>query len=182
MKITPIEFTDKAGRKVILRSADEDDAAALIEYLKTTTAETPFLIREPDEVKLTIEQEKEFIRRNLEAERELLLIAEIDKKHVGNCSLMQIGNYRRYSHRCDVAIALYQEFCGFGIGRKMLETVLDIARNCGYEQAELEVMSSNKTAISLYETMGFNKYGIFPDNMKYGDGTYDDAFWMMRKL
>ena len=61
----------------------------------------------------------------------------------------------------------------------MLEKVLDIARNCGSEQAELEVISGN---IALYEKLGFVRYGTFPDSMKYSNGTYTDAIWMMKKL
>lgn len=64
----------------------------------------------------------------------------------------------------------------------MLETVLDIADKAGYEQAELEVVADNKPAIVLYEKLGFNIYGTFPDNMKYKDGSYVDAYWMMKKL
>lgn len=29
---------------------------------------------------------------------------------------------------------------------------------------------------------GFQKYGTFPENMKYADGTYEDADWMMLEL
>ena len=36
--------------------------------------------------------------------------------------------YKRQSHRCEVAIALYQEFCGYGIGKSMLENVLEVAK------------------------------------------------------
>ena len=64
----------------------------------------------------------------------------------------------------------------------MLETILDTAKSIGYEQAELEVISENRNAIALYEKLGFVKYGIFPDNMKYADGTYVSAEWMMKKL
>lgn len=182
MKFGPITVKDKLGRDVVLRNAEPEDAADLIKYLKVTTAETPYLIREPDEVTLTKEQEKNFICGRIEADRELMLIATIDGKHIGNCSLMGIGSFRRYRHRCDVAIALYQEFCGAGIGRIMMETVLEVAKKCGYEQAELEVIAGNKPAIALYESLGFRKYGGFPDNMKYADGTYADAWWMMKKL
>jgi len=28
----------------------------------------------------------------------------------------------------------------------------------------------------------FEKFGTFPDNMKYSDGSYMDAYWMMRRL
>ena len=76
----------------------------------------------------------------------------------------------------------FTEYCGAGIGRIMMETVLEEARKYGYEQAELEVIAGNKPAIALYESLGFRKYGGFPDNMKYADGTYTDAWWMMKKL
>ena len=159
MKYGPIFVKDKEGCLIELRHADESDAAAMLEYLTVTAGETPYLIREPQEITLTLEQE-----------------------NVGNCSLMRIGSYKRYAHRCDVAIALYQKYCGRGIGKQMLETVLKEAERAGYEQAELEVMSSNKSAIALYEKLGFKRYGLFPNNMKYSDGSCDDAFWMMKRL
>jgi len=182
MKFDTIRFTDKLGREVCLRNAEESDASALIDYLRITSAETPYLIREPEEATITLEEEKIFIQRAKDAERELLLIAAIDGIHIGNCSLMNIAPYKRYSHRCGIAIALYQEYCGCGIGKIMMQTVLDVARNIGYEQAELEVISGNQKAIALYKDLGFEKYGTFPDNMKYSDGTYASADWMMKKL
>lgn len=182
MKFNPIQRTDKLGRKIILRSAEVSDATALIDYLRITADETPYLIREPEEVTITFEQEKQFIESKLNAERELMLVATIDGKHVGNCSLMSIAPYKRYKHRCEIAIALYQEYCGCGIGKLMMQTVLDVAKNLGYEQAELEVISNNKGAIELYKKLGFEKYGSFPNNIKYSDGTYVEAEWMMKKL
>ena len=140
------------------------------------------MLREPDEIALSIEQEQDFIKAKKDSENEILLIAEIEGKHIGNCSLMRVGGFRRYRHRCEIAIALYQEYCGLGIGKAMLEMLLDIAKQVGYEQAELEVIANNKSAIALYEKLGFQKYGTFPNNMKYADGSYGDAYWMMKKL
>ena len=173
---------DKNGRDILLRSAEEKDAEALLDYMKITAAETPFLLREPDEISLTIEQEQAFIKAKKDSENELLLIAETGSRHIGNASLMSAGGFKRYRHRCEIAIALYQEYCGLGIGKAMLEMVFDIAKKAGYEQAELEVIANNKPAIALYEKLGFQKYGTFPDNMKYADGSYTDAYWMMKKL
>lgn len=173
---------DKNGRDILLRSAEEKDAEALLDYMKITAAETPFLLREPDEISLTIEQEQAFIKAKKDSANELLLIAEIGGRHIGNASLMSAGGFKRYRHRCEIAIALYQEYCGLGIGKAMLEMVLDIAKKAGYEQAELEVIANNKPAIALYEKLGFQKYGTFPDNMKYADGSCADAYWMMKKL
>lgn len=182
MRFDPLEVKDKTGRAIILRNAEISDAEDLIRYLKITTGETPFLIREPEEVILTIEQEESFIKGCIDAERELMLIAVMDGKHIGNCSLMSIGPYKRYAHRCSIAIALYQEFCGKGIGNIMMRTILDVAKKIGYEQVELEVISGNEGAISLYRKLGFEKYGTFPNNMKYADGQYADAYWMVKRL
>ena len=128
---------DKSGNEVVLRNAELTDAADLIRYLKATTAETPYLIRESEEITLTEGQERNYIQSKLDDERELLLLGFVDGKHVGNCSLMRAGGFRRYRHRCEVGIALYQAYCGRGIGRIMLETVLEEAKKLRYEQAEL---------------------------------------------
>ena len=117
MKFKPMKVRDKLGREIILRNAEVSDSAALIEYLKITTGETPYLIREPEEVTITLEQEEKFIESKLNDKKELMLIATIDGKHIGNCSLMSIAPYKRYAHRCEIAIALYQEYCGCGIGK-----------------------------------------------------------------
>lgn len=74
----PIAVRDKKGREIILRSAEERDAESLIRYLKITAEETPFLIREPEEITLSVREEQEFIKAKKDSEKELLLIAEID--------------------------------------------------------------------------------------------------------
>lgn len=169
-------------RKIIFRSAREEDSERLLSYLRQISEETRFLIREPEEITLSIQQEKNFIREKERAERELILLAFEGKNHIGNCSISCLGNYFRYAHRCDIAIGLYQKYWGMGIGRAMMEAALLKAKEMGYEQAELEVAASNKNAIKLYESLGFTKYGTFPENMKYKDGTYEDCYWMMVKL
>ena len=182
MKFDSMPIKDKLGREIIFRNAEVADAAALMEYLKITAGETPYLIREPDEISITLEQEISFIESKIAAEKELLLIATIDGKHIGNCSLMSIAPYKRYKHRCSIAIAFYQEYCNCGIGKVMMETILEVAKKAGFEQVELEVISDNHNAIALYKNLGFEKYGTFPNYMKYTDGTYANADWMMKNL
>lgn len=182
MRFGPIEVKDKLGRTITLQNAETSDAEDLIQYMKATAAETPFLMREADEFCLSLEQEEEFIKGRIDSERELMLTATVNAEHIGNCSLMGVGSYRRYRHRCEVAIALYQKYCGVGIGTVMLETLLSVAKELGYEQAELEVVRDNENAVQLYRKLGFCEYGTFPRNMKYADGTYADAVWMMKEI
>lgn len=182
MVVSPSEVKDKTGRTIVLRNAEASDAEALIKFMKETTAQTPFLIREPDEFTMTVEQEEQFIEGRKKDPKALLLVATLEGEHMGNCSLMNMGSFKRYAHRCEVAIALYQKYWVAGIGKIMLETVLSIAKETGYEQAELEVIKDNERAINLYRKLGFQSYGTFPHNMKYEDGTYADALWMMKEL
>lgn len=176
------EIQTKDGRRVVLRHARPEDAAALIDFLKITATETRFLLSEPEEITFTIEQEEAFIQSRIDSDNELLLVATIDGQHIGNCSLSAMGPKQRYRHRCSVAIALYREYCGLGLGRQMMQAVLDQANRCGYEQAELEVVADNAAAIALYQSLGFEIYGTSPHNMKYQDGRYADAHLMVKYL
>ena len=169
------------GHELLLRCAREEDAQRLLDYLKTTSGETRFLIREPDEVTMTQEDERRFIRRQNESASDVMLLAFYDGEFAGNASLMGMGP-SRYRHRAGVAIAMYQAYTGLGIGRAMIEALLAIAKECGIEQVELEVVADNERAIALYKKLGFEVYGTMPRNMKYRDGTYADVYWMMKRL
>lgn len=182
MRVRENSFLLKDGRTCIIRNPRREDAADLIEYLKVTASETPYLIREPEEITITLEEEYDYIQKVTESEQALLLIAEVDGKHAGNCSLNSYGTFQRYRHRCSVAIALYQEFCGMGIGKRMLKELMAEAEKCGYEQAELEVISSNQPAIRLYKQLGFQIYGTLPHAVKYKDGTYGDEYLMVKRF
>lgn len=180
MKIKDIRI-DLNGHDLLLRNATEDDAKMLIEYLKVTNGETPFLIREPEEITVTIEQEKAFIQSQNETEGNIMLLGFLDGQFVGNCALNGFGRFR-FRHRVSLGIALYQKFTGMGIGKVMLETIINLAKEMGYEQVELEVVADNERAIALYKKIGFEICGTTPNAMKYKDGTYADEHKMVKML
>lgn len=51
---------------------------------------------------------------------------------------------------------------GQGVGRLMLEKVQDLAQERGACKLTLEVLSGNRSAITLYERMGFAPYALDP--------------------
>ena len=111
-----------------------------------------------------------------------MIIAEVDGKVAGNCSFSAVGGKLRVRHRCSLGIALYQKYWGLGIGRELTALLLEKARECGYEQIELEVVGRNERAIALYEKMGFVRIGERPCAMKHKDGTYDSNVIMVKQL
>ena len=45
------------------------------------------------------------------------------------------------------------------MGRALTEACIQCARDAGYVQMELNVVSENKRAMSLYQNLGFAEYG-----------------------
>ena len=169
------------GHTLTLRCAGEEDAELCLAYLKTTCGETPWLARGAEEVTMTEEEEKAFIRSQNESPVNLMLLAFLDGEHAGNASLMGFSTART-RHRAQLGVALYQKFTGRGIGTVLLDELIAIARQRGVEQLELEVAAANKGAVALYKKLGFEICGALPRNMKYPDGHYEDVLYMAKPL
>ena len=88
MHLAPETVSLKNGKTAVLRSAEPSDAAAMIDYLKATAGETPFLLRNPDEVVLTEEDERRFLQSRLDDPSGILLNAWMDGALAANCALM----------------------------------------------------------------------------------------------
>ncbi|MBO6165613.1 MAG: GNAT family N-acetyltransferase [Eubacterium sp.] len=167
------------GKELVLRSATEEDTEMLMSYLKQVCGETRFLMFEEDEVSLTLDYEKEFIRKHMESDDSTLIIGLYDGEYIGNCSFNREGASRRNAHRAGIGIALFQKFTGLGLGRIMLTNLLEFIKSLGYEQVELIVIEGNDRARHLYESVGFVEYGRRPNANKYDDGTYADDILMV---
>ena len=182
MKIEPRTY-DLNGRSLVFRSAEKEDAEMLLPYLKRVCGETRFLLREADECKdMTIEQEEAFINSHIENEKACLILAELDGEYVGNASFDVAGGSRRNFHRADIGIALYLDYTGMGIGKKLFALILETIERCGFETAELTVVEGNNRAIHMYESFGFVEVGRIPKANKYDDGTYAADIHMIKSL
>lgn len=68
-----------------------------------------------------------------------------------------------------------------GLGRMMMEHMIELAKQAGAEIILLEVRPSNTHAIHLYQQLGFNEVGSRPDYYPAADGR-EDALIMARSL
>ena len=182
MKFEERILTLKDGRACVLCPTTAAYAEEMIEYLKRTAGETPFLLRYPDEVCFTPEGEKAFLTGVYEDERSVMMLALVNGVLAGNASLAPLGTVRRVRHRCSLAIALKKEFWGLGIGTAMIGYMKELGKRAGYTQMELEVADGNEAAVKLYEKCGFTVTGRHMNAMRYDDGTCRDEWLMYTEL
>lgn len=171
----------KDGTQALLRSPRASDAPALLDYLKTTSAETEFVLRYPEECTMTVEQEERFIESVNASAGSVMIVCEINGRIAGNCSL-SMGGRIKVRHRGSVAIALYREFWGKGIGTRLFEEMIALGRQHGLIQLELEFIEGNERGRALYEKMGFEIVAVRPDAYCLKDGSLRKEYLMMKKL
>ena len=76
-------------------------------------------------------------------------------------------------------MSVHPNYQGLGIGKQLIETLLDWARNNKQiEKVVLQVFATNGRAIDLYRTMGFVEEGRHIKAIKQPDGTYVDVIQM----
>ena len=182
MRFTARTVTLRDGRTCVLRPACPDDAAALIDYMVRTAGETEFVLRYPDEVSFTEEREREILGSILDDPGQVMMVGIVDGKLAGNCSIGGIGMKRKIRHRCSLAVALYREYWGLGIGGAMIAYLAELAKQIGFEQIDLEVVADNTRAVALYRKCGFEESGRRLRALKFDDGTYHDEILMTRIL
>ena len=179
MQIPPKQIPLRGGRFALLRSAEPEDAAIMLEHLRQTSGETDYLARYPEEVQMTEEEEAAFIRFYLEDPENFMLTAWINGQLAATASLNRLRDLTKYRHRGEFSISVRKKYQGMGLGSIMTRICLYIAQNTSLEQVELSVSSGNAAAIHVYEKLGFRKVGAIPRAYRLKDGTYFDEILMV---
>ena len=175
------EIRLKDDRTALLRSPLPSDAAAALEYMKITAAETPYLLRTPEEVTLTIPDEEKYLRRVAEDPNTASIFCFVDGVLAGNCNISRRTKQKNL-HRASIGIALKKEFWNLGIGTALFEEMIAIAEGWGVVQLELEVFEGNERAIALYRKMGFETVSFVPNAIRMSDGSFVKEFLMVKPL
>lgn len=87
----------------------------------------------------------------------ICLVLEIDHALVGYAILMMVLDE---AHLLNISVA--PAWKGKGWGRYLLNHTMQISREQGGLNMFLEVRPSNVSAITLYESLGFNEMGVRP--------------------
>jgi len=103
-------------------------------------------------------------------------IAILEDDVVGFCDIRP-NHLEGFKHSGTLGMGVLNKFRRHGIGQKLTEQTISLARQQGLERIELEVFASNTPAINLYKKLGFQVEGVKKKARKL-DGVYDDLIEM----
>jgi ribosomal protein S18 acetylase RimI-like enzyme len=87
------------------------------------------------------------------------------------------------SHVANAAFMVAPDARGLGVGRKMAEHCLSEARRLGFRAMQFNfVVSTNTSAIHLWQQLGFKIVGTLPGAFRHPRAGYVDVYVMFRSL
>src|SRR5262249_41868493 len=113
--------------------------------------------------------------------RHPVIVAEADRAVIGWASLNPFNVRDAYDHVADFSVYVEREWRGKGVGRRLLERLIELARAIGYHKLTLAALAHNKAGFALYSSAGFMRVGIYREHGQL-DGRWVDVLVMEKLL
>lgn len=114
------------------------------------------------------------------AHPDLRLVAERDGAVVGWAALSPYSPRYCYRGVGDVSVYIGESARGAGVGRLLLEALVDRSEQAGYWTLNAGVFPENEVSLRLHETCGFRVIGV-RERLAEKDGVWRDAVWLERR-
>lgn len=163
------------SERLVVRRATPGDASALVELGEAVASEPEgWLIS--DGSWRTPGEERRFLRALRRYNDAAVFVAELPDGIVGRLSLGR-DPHPASRHVADLGLMVAAAHRRRGIGKALLETAVDWARESGVRKLELHVFPHNEAAMGLYESFGFRREGLRRGHYRRGP-EYLDAVLM----
>ena len=113
--------------------------------------------------------------------RHPVVVAVAGDEVAGWASLNRFNPRPAYDHVVDLSVYVERGWRGRGVGRQLLEHVIEAARTLGYHKMVLAAFPSNTAGMALYERLGFSRVGIYREQ-GWLDDRWVDVIVMERLL
>lgn len=155
-----------------VRLADAEKLSALI---KQIDHDSKFMLWHSGERNLTPAVQLKMIESFLNKPNSTILVAEEGNELIGYL-LANGGQAKKNRHSAYLVIGVAKAYQGKGIGALLFEKLNEWALNLGVRRLELTVVTTNKSAVALYEKEGFNIEGIKKDSLFIENQFYDEYY------
>ncbi|MCM3734496.1 GNAT family N-acetyltransferase [Bacillus cytotoxicus] len=167
----------KDGKEVIIREAIQEDAQAMINFYNIVGGETDFLSFGKNEFTRSLPDYENFIESTKEDHNSIILLATMDDEIISIASITS-SQKERTKHIGTLGIVIAEKYCGFGLGKKLMEELIEWARGNGTtKKLHLVTRADNERAIELYKKVGFKEEGLLEQDT-YINGVYYNTLIM----
>ncbi len=112
-------------------------------------------IEPPSKTIITSPELQVYVEHFGESKDDLGLVAEVDGKIVGAVWVRIMNDYGHIDDETpSLAISLYKEYRGFGVGTAMMKEILTLLKSHGYSRVSLSVQKANYAA-KMFLKIGF---------------------------
>lgn len=113
--------------------------------------------------------------------RHPVIVAESEAGEVAGWGSLNVFNAREaYRFVTDFSVYVERAYRGKGVGRALLERLIELAREHGFHKMVLSAFPFNRGGMALYEKLGFRTVGIYREQGLL-DGRWVDTI-VMEKL
>jgi L-amino acid N-acyltransferase YncA len=152
--------------EVKIRKYQEGDIPSLMEIWNRVVVEANAF---PQVEELKLEEAKKFF-----AAQSFTGVATIGDEVVG-LYILHPNNIGRCGHIANASYAVKAECRGHKVGEVLVRNSLSKAKELEFRLMQFNaVVSMNKSAIHLYEKIGFQRLGVIPEGFLLGNGDYSD--------
>ncbi len=169
-------ITLRDGTRVLLRPLVKEDYRALSDlYMNVSFEDRRYMrhdVNDPEVIRAWIDQ--------LDYDSVLPIVAVVGDRIVGNTTLH--FNRGPARHRAEIRIFLAKDYRRRGLGNKLLQAVIDIARKKGLFMLEVQVVSDQIEVIKAMKNSGFEKACTFENYFMFPDGELRDIIHLILHL
>jgi N-acetylglutamate synthase-like GNAT family acetyltransferase len=164
----PRQVTTEVGEIEIRLMKRSDEPAVLDFARKLPTHDLLFLPRNISEPKVLSAWINEIERGAIKS-----LLAITNNKVVG-CGTLVRDPHSWSPHVGEIRMVVSPDVRGRGVGRALLQETFIIALDAGLEKLSVQMTVDQKSAIALFESLGFKAEGLFRDHVQAVDGKKHD--------
>lgn len=168
--------------QVAIRTITAGDAASKLAMEHRLAQDGRGMVLDTSQLPM-LEDERARITQGLttpDAQREWVAVGH-DGNVLGHAQLRRL-HPARCQHVGWLSLGVHPDWQGRGIGRLLMQTLLEAAPAMGLRRLELYVRADNPRAISLYAALGFHHEGTRRDFVRLNDGGFIDDLIMVRFL
>ncbi len=176
------EGKTKKGKEIVVRYPAMSDLVEMTNYFNTLSKEQTYIMFQGEQ--LTLKYEKKYLTdflKKVNKGEAIKLFAFHNDKLVGVSDIVM--QERAANHVGTFGLTVAENYRGEGIGKLLMNLVIQEAKKRipKLKIIQLGVFGNNGIACSLYEKLGFTRFGILPKGIYHQDH-YVDHIYMYKNV